>query len=72
VWLPPNPGLTPAIQTLNQINPGVTQLAIGLTQMFNGAVLCQQPDEYLFWDGIHPTKAAHAIVAVAASLLIGQ
>ena len=39
VWLPPNPGLTPAIQTLNQINPGVTQLAIGLTQMFNGAVL---------------------------------
>ena len=39
MWLPPNPGLTPAIQTLNQINPGVTQLAIGLTQMFNGAVL---------------------------------
>ncbi len=123
VWLPPNPGLTPAIRTLNQINPGVTQLATGLTQMFNGALsgvlnqfsglpgitirrlnafallngivtdpsaydlsnataacitpnvapfFCQQPDEYLFWDGIHPTKAAHAIVAAAASLLIGQ
>ena len=38
VWLPPNPGLTPAIRTLNQINPGVTQLATGLTQMFNGVL----------------------------------
>ncbi len=123
VWLPPNPGLTPAIQTLNQINPGVTQLATGLTQVFNGGLsgvltqlsglpgitirrldafallngivgdpsaygltntatacltpgaapfFCQQPDDYLFWDGIHPTKAAHAIVAATASLLIGQ
>jgi phospholipase/lecithinase/hemolysin len=24
---------------------------------------CQSPDEFLFWDGIHPTKAAHAIIA---------
>ena len=123
VWLPPNPGLTPAIRTLNQINPGVTQLATGLTQSFNAGLsgvltqlsglpgitirrldafallngivgepsgydltntatpcltpdaapfFCQQPDEYLFWDGIHPTKAAHAIVAATASLLIGQ
>lgn len=25
--------------------------------------ICQKPDTYLFWDGIHPTKAAHAIIA---------
>jgi phospholipase/lecithinase/hemolysin len=24
---------------------------------------CQNADEYLFWDGIHPTKAGHAILA---------
>ena len=27
---------------------------------------CQNPDEFLFWDGIHPTKAVHGIVAQEA------
>ena len=33
--------------------------------------LCQAPDEYLFWDGIHPTRAAHTIVAQAAASVLG-
>jgi len=32
---------------------------------------CQRPDEYLFWDGVHPTAAAHAIIASAVAMLLG-
>ena len=28
---------------------------------------CSRPDEYLFWDGIHPTRAGHGILAREAA-----
>ena len=123
VWLPPDLGLTPAIQMLNQVRPGVAQLATALTQAFIGGLSgvltqlsalpgisitrfdaysllnsivtnpasygltnarevciipdaepfsCQAADDYLFWDGIHPTRAGHAIVAGAVAALLGR
>jgi phospholipase/lecithinase/hemolysin len=32
---------------------------------------CQNPDEYLFWDGIHPTHAGHGILAEQVRALLG-
>jgi len=33
---------------------------------------CQTPDEYLFWDGIHPSRAAHAITAQEAARVLAD
>jgi phospholipase/lecithinase/hemolysin len=50
----------------------------GLTNVVDACVTpgtapftCQTPDEYLFWDGIHPTKAGHELIAQAVALLLG-
>jgi phospholipase/lecithinase/hemolysin len=33
---------------------------------------CKKPDTYLFWDGIHPTKVVHGIVAQEAAEVLNQ
>ena len=35
-----------------------------------GAGVCANPDEYLYWDGTHPTAAAHAIIGQSALAVI--
>lgn len=43
---------------------------VGLTNVLSACVaatyICDNPDQFLFWDGIHPTRAAHQLLAKAA------
>jgi phospholipase/lecithinase/hemolysin len=32
--------------------------------------VCAKPDSYLFWDGIHPTRKGHAVIAAYAKRLL--
>jgi phospholipase/lecithinase/hemolysin len=45
-----------------QANPG----AFGFTNVtepcFNGASVCTDPDQYLFWDAVHPTARSHQLL----------
>ncbi|MEO6239005.1 MAG: SGNH/GDSL hydrolase family protein [Vicinamibacterales bacterium] len=52
--------------------------AFGLTNVTNACVTtvrpftCDRPDEFLFWDGIHPTKTAHGIIAQEAASALAR
>jgi outer membrane lipase/esterase len=46
-------------------NPGAVNVTDACT-LQNGGNGCADPNTYLFWDGIHPTTAAHRISADAA------
>jgi len=34
---------------------------------FNGVAVCATPGTYVFWDGVHPTAAGHALLATVAT-----
>jgi phospholipase/lecithinase/hemolysin len=53
--------------------------AFGLTDVTTACVtpnippfICDRPDEFLFWDGIHPTKAVHDIIAQEAAAALAR
>jgi outer membrane lipase/esterase len=51
--------------------------AFGLTNVVSPCITpnvppftCDAPDEYLYWDGIHPSAATHAIIASEATSVL--
>jgi phospholipase/lecithinase/hemolysin len=65
-----------AYTLLNNIvaNPqgyGLTNTRQACVTPFDAPFFCQAPDEYLFWDGIHPSRATHTIVAQTAASVLG-
>jgi len=53
--------MTTVIQTPG--NFGLTNVTQACVTPNIAPFSCRQPDNYFFWDGIHPTKAVHAIIA---------
>lgn len=44
-------------------NPGAYGFTDVTDPCFNGVTVCSNPNQYLFWDGDHPTTAADAILS---------
>ena len=56
----------------NPANFGLTNTTTACVTPNAAPFFCPAPDEYLFWDGIHPTRAAHTLVALEAGRVLGQ
>ncbi|MEH1835582.1 MAG: hypothetical protein V7L29_26885 [Nostoc sp.] len=47
-------------------NPAAFNFTNVITPCLSGSDTCSNPDKFLFWDGIHPTAAAHHIIGETA------
>ena len=56
----------------NGANFGLTNTTSACVKPNQAPYICQSPDEYLFWDGIHPTRVGHTLVALEAARVLGQ
>jgi phospholipase/lecithinase/hemolysin len=79
LWVPVLPGIRidslDAWRVLNELvaDPhhfGLTDVTSPCITPYVPPFTCGTPDEFLFWDGIHPTKAVHDIIALEAATVL--
>ncbi len=47
-------------------NYGLTNTTDHCIRPFEAPFQCDNPDEYLYWDNIHPTAKVHKLIGIAA------
>lgn len=53
-------------------NPATFGLKNVIASCVSGSSICNNPEQFLFWDGIHPTTAAHRIIGEKAFTTIQE
>jgi len=51
---------------------GLTDVTTACITPHEAPFACTNPDEFLFWDGIHPTAAVHAVIAQRVASVLGR
>lgn len=51
---------------------GLTDVTTACLTPYEAPFACTNPDEFLFWDGIHPTEAVHGIIAQRVASVLGR
>ena len=55
----------------NITTPGCPENGGGSIQQADGMTVCNNPDEYFFWDSIHPTTRAYEHIATYLCVMVG-